>query len=295
MQIVIASGKGGVGKSIFTSSLIYFLKDKFKLVAVDADAEAPNLHLIFNVDNWLEEKSLTGGKIAEINSEKCINCSLCIKNCTYKAVKKLSNKEKPVVNKLICEGCGACKIVCPVKAVTLKEAKSGTIRKTVTTYGFPLISAQLDVGRPNSGKLVTEEKKWAKETADEKTHILVDSAAGIGCQVIASVSGADLAILVAEPTKSSLHDLKRVHKVVEHFKIPSLFVVNKYNLNPSFKGIEKYAEEKKSKILGKIPYDTKVPQSIILRRPLPEVFPETEASKVIKEIGKKIECILREE
>ncbi|NJE07892.1 ATPase [Thermococcus sp. M39] len=290
MQIVIASGKGGVGKSTVAASLLYLLKEKYSFVAVDADADAPNLHLLLGVERWEEEKELTGAKVARINPDTCIRCGICAERCPYDCIKLIDGEY--VVNKLTCEGCGVCKLVCPVKGtITLEEVHSGVIRKTTTKYGFPLISAQLDVGRPNSGKLVTEEKEWAKKIMKEQKleHMIVDSAAGIGCQVIASVGGADVAILIAEPTPASLSDVKRVYKVVQHFREPAYLIINKADINPGFKALEKWAEEEGIPILGRVPYDRAIPESMTMLKPVVEAFPDSKASRALKEIAKAVE------
>lgn len=289
MQIAIASGKGGVGKSSVAASLIYILKDEYPLIAVDADADAPNLHIIFGVDRWEEEKELVGAKVAKINSETCIKCGICAERCPYDCIKIVDGDY--VVNELTCEGCGVCKLVCPVEGViTLKEVRSGIIQKTTTNYGFPLISAQLDVGRPNSGKLVTEEKEWAKRIMKEEgiEHMIVDSAAGIGCQVIASLGGADVAILIAEPTPASLSDVKRVYKVVQHFREPAYLIINKADLNPEFKGLYEFAEEEGIPIIGEVPYDRAIPKSMTMLKPVVEAFPESKASKALMEIAEVV-------
>lgn len=286
VQIVIASGKGGVGKSTVTSSLIYLLKDRYKLIAVDADADAPNLHMLFGVENWEEQKELVGAKVARIDQEKCIKCGICMERCPYECIKFVDGSY--IVNELTCEGCNVCRLVCPVEGtITLEEVRSGIVRKTTTRYGFPLISAQLDVGRPNSGKLVTEEKNWAKKLMGE--HVIVDSAAGIGCQVIASIGGADAAILVAEPTPASLSDLKRIYKVVKHFREPAYLIINKADFNPGFRGIHEFAEEEGIRILGEIPYDRAIPNSMIQMKPVVEAFPDSKASNALKEIARAVE------
>ena len=290
MQIVIASGKGGVGKSTVTASLIYLLRDKYDLVVVDADADAPNLHLLLGVEKWEEEKELIGARVATINQDRCVGCGICYERCPYESIKLVEGRY--VVNELTCEGCGVCKLVCPVSdTITLDEVRSGVIRKTTTKHGFPLISAQLDVGRPNSGKLVTKEKEWAKRIMEERgiDHMIVDSAAGIGCQVIASISGADVVILVAEPTPASLSDVKRVYKVVQHFKEPAYLIINKADINPGFKGLYEFAEQEGISILGEIPYDKAIPYSMTMLKPFVEAFPKSKASKALEEIAKAVE------
>ncbi len=286
MEIVIASGKGGVGKSTLTGSLIALLKD-LRIAAVDADAEAPNLDIVLHVERWDEEREVISAKTATI-TDKCINCGLCNNVCIYEAIYVEDGMHK--IKEYLCEGCAACKAVCPVDdAIVISDAVSGWIRTAYTPYG-PLVSAELDVGKPNSGKLVTEEKNIAKEWVKEgkAEHIIVDSAAGIGCQVIASLSGANKAILVAEPTPSSLSDLKRAFWLTQHFRIDSYLVINKDGINPGFTGLEDFAEENGVPILGRIPYDPSIPRSLSAMRPLVEFSPNSPASKEIKRIAEVV-------
>ncbi|WP_048058234.1 nucleotide-binding protein [Pyrococcus yayanosii] len=289
MQIAIASGKGGVGKSTVTASLLYFLKDEYRLIAVDADAEAPNLGLLLGVTEWEEEREHVGAKVARINPETCIRCGICHEKCPHDSIKLVDGDY--VVNQLTCEGCNVCGLVCPVPGtVTLEEVRSGVIRRATTKYGFPIISAQLDVGRPESGKLVTEEKEWAKQLMKklDLEHMIVDSAAGIGCQVIASLGGADVAILIAEPTPASISDVRRVYKVVQHFRQPAYLIINKADINPGFRALREWAEGEGIPILGEIPYDRAIPKSMAMLKPVVEAFPEAPASRAIREIAEVI-------
>ena len=295
MQLAIASGKGGVGKSTVTASLLYLLKDEYRLIAVDADADAPNLDLLLGVECWEEERELIGAKVARINTESCVRCGICQERCPYDCIKVVDGDY--VVSELTCEGCNVCGLVCPVPGtITLEEVRSGVVRKTTTRYGFPLISAQLDVGRPNSGKLVTEEKEWAKKLMGELglEHMIVDSAAGIGCQVIASLGGADVAILVAEPTPASLSDVQRAYRVVQHFRQPAYLIINKADFNPGFTALREWAESDGIPILGEIPYDRAIPESMSMLKPFVEAFPDSKAADAMREIAERVrEEILR--
>jgi len=282
MEIVVASGKGGVGKSTITGSLISLLSKDFKIGAVDADAEAPNLHIIFNVTHWDSEEVFTDAKTAEI-SDACINCGLCDNVCVYEAI-YIDGRHR--IKQYLCEGCGACKAVCPVDAITINDAISGWLRTGKTKYGL-LVSAELDVGKPNSGKLVTEEKKIARGWKDKEEidHVIVDAAAGIGCQVISSLSGANLVLLVGEPTPSSLSDMKRMHALAKHFGIKTKMIINKYGLNKEYRGLEEFAEENDIEIIGRVPYDSSVPKALNSMMPLVEFAPDSKASMAIKEIA----------
>ncbi len=289
-EIVVASGKGGVGKSTVTSSLSVILKDR-RIGIVDADAEAPNLHIIFDIKSWEREIDYRNKSVAIVNHEKCDLCLICEKNCVYEAI---YHEDKLKIREYICEGCGACKVVCPRKAIDIITGlHSGWIRISSTPYG-PLITSELDVGQPNSGKLVTEEKNiargWVKE--GKISNLLVDSAAGIGCQVIASMSGANYAILVAEPTESSLSDLSRVYSLAYHFRVKPYIVVNKSDINLGFDGIKKFAKENDIEIIGEIPYDSVVAKSLAYKKPLVLYDARSRASKAIVEISETIKDLM---
>ncbi len=286
MEIVIASGKGGVGKSTLTGSLISLLSKEFRIASVDADAEAPNLHLIFNVKKWDYEEEFVSAKTASIN-DNCINCGVCREVCIYEAIYVENGMHK--IKQYLCEGCGACKAVCPVDAIDISDSVSGWLRIANTRFG-PLVSAELDVGKPNSGKLVTEEKKIAREwqKKGDVDHIIIDAAAGIGCQVISSISGANLVIIVAEPTPSSVSDMKRMYDLAKHFGIKSKIVINKDGMNPGFKEIENFARNNDIEIIGRIPYDKTVPKALTSMQPLVEFAPDSPASKAIIEISEVV-------
>ncbi len=216
-----------------------------------------------------------------------------MKVCPYDAI-YIDQSNNYNVNEMLCEGCVTCKLVCPVKeAITYKKARSGIMRRTITNYGFPLISAKLDPGRPNTGKIVTEERDLAKSIAADDSLIIVDSAAGIGCQVVSSLAGVQMAVLVVEPTPASVSDMKRVFKLTKHFMQPSMLVINKYDLDIDMTNhIKKFAEDNNIYLLGLIPYDDLVPESMALRKPLIEVFPESNASKSLLEISNNFQRIL---
>jgi len=287
VEIVVASGKGGVGKSTITASLVQLLSHK-KVAAVDADAEAPNLHLLLDVKEWEEEKEFVSAQSARITN-KCTQCGACDDVCIYEAIEIKDGIHR--IKDYLCEGCGACRAVCPIKgAIVIENALSGWIRVAETPHA-PLVSAELDVGRPNSGKLVAEEKEiargWVKE--GKAKHLLVDSAAGIGCQVIASISGADLAILVSEPTPSSLNDLKRMYHLTRHFGVEAKLIINKDGINPSYRGLENFAKSKGVEIIGRVPYDEAVPGSITAMKTLIEYAPESPSAKEIVKIAEYVE------
>jgi MinD superfamily P-loop ATPase len=290
MQITIASGKGGVGKSSITSSLIYLISKSKKVIAVDADADAPNLSIVFGVRDWDFEKPLEGGRVAVISSDKCKGCGICQEHCPYECIYRKGQIYR--VEEVICEGCNVCSLVCPYDdVISFKPSISGVVKGRKTDYGFYLISADLFPGRPNSGKLVFMEKQIAREKAEEENanYIIIDSAAGIGCQVIASINGSDALICVVEPSPSSFNDFKRLLKVAEHFKIKVYLLINKFDINEKFtKSILAFAEEEEIEPIGNIPYDDHVIKAISAGKPVCELFPDSPFSVAIKEVLSRI-------
>jgi len=294
IEISIASGKGGVGKSTVSAALLLHLKSKgWHVIGVDADADAPNLHLLLGVEEWRNVRPFSDTKVAEIIEPKCIRCDKCREVCPHGAIYIEDGVYK--VNQVYCEGCVTCKLACPVPgAIVYHDVETGVIRETDTSYGFPLISARLRPGRPNSGKIVTEEKERARELASKESIIIVDSAAGIGCQVISSLAGANMVILVTEPTPAGFSDLKRIHKLTRHFMQPAALVINKYDTNPEMTSdVISYAEKWNIDLLGMIPYDDAIPYSMANLKPVTIEYPDSQASRALIEISEKVEDIIR--
>lgn len=291
VEIVVASGKGGVGKSTIAASLAVLLAEKgYPLIAADADAEAPNLHLALGVEEWDQVEDYHEGRVAYITRELCTDCGVCREVCPFGAVEVVGGHY--TINPYICEGCITCSMACPVKAIRYKfNLKAGVLRvKKETRYGFPLVSSEVAPGKPNSGKLVTEVKNKAKALAGGRDAvILIDAAAGIGCQVISSLTGAHIAVLVAEPTPASFSDLERIHKLTKHFNIAPMLVVNKYDLNPEYTSIlYEYAKRSNMPIAGVIPFDESVARALVEEKPLVKAYPESPAAKAVGEIAEYI-------
>jgi len=290
VELVVASGKGGVGKSTIAAALAVHLAGRgYRLAAADADAEAPNLHIVLGVEGWDEEEPYREGRVAYILDDKCTQCGVCAEVCPYGAVEVRGGRHW--INPWICEGCITCSAACPVKAIRYRfNVQAGWIRLARSTgHGFPLVSGEILPGRPNSGKIVTEIKNRAKALLGGEGVLLVDAAAGIGCQVISSLTGAQLALLVVEPTPASLSDLRRVHRLAKHFGLASMIAVNKYDINPDMLGeIEEYAESEGVPILGRIPYDEAVPRAIAAGRPVTLHSPGSPAARAIEELAERI-------
>jgi len=262
-KIVIASGKGGVGKSMLTSTLAMLFAAKRQIVAIDADVDAPNLSLwLGGIKKWDKIKKISVSEKATVIKKKCLNCQKCINICQFGALSLKNNQLK--INPFLCEGCGACQEVCPTGTIKMKKVINGEIMIKNKIFSFPLISAQLYPGQTGSGKIVDEIKKQAQNF--EKKLTIIDSPAGTSCPVISAINGADFAILITEPTLSGFTDLRRVLKIVNHFKIPWALVLNKWDMNiPQSRLI---INRVNGHFLGKISYDQKIFQAIVNLQPI---------------------------
>lgn len=285
MKLVIASGKGGVGKSMLASALAMLFAENKEVVAVDCDVDAPNLAIWLNeIKGWDKVIPVVTSAKPEIDLNKCDGCGLCAEKCRFNALRM--EKGKPKLNPFLCEGCGACEVICPRKAIKLKPIQNGEIKIKKTKYGFPLVSGNLFPGETGSGKVVSEIKKEA-DKFDCDIQIL-DSAPGTGCPVIASLQDANFTVLVTEPTPSGFSDLRRVLEVVSHFNIPWKLVINKWDINKDLS--EKMKVWANDKFLGKISYDKKIFKAIANLTPILET--NLKVKKEIKEIFRKLNKIL---
>jgi MinD superfamily P-loop ATPase len=221
-RVTVLSGKGGVGKSSVTASLAITLSGKHKIICADCDVDAPNLALVFGLNNndFEEWRPLTTNKKAKLNPEKCNGCEKCKNICHFDAIDWDDRKNMPVFKDFGCEGCGVCRMICPQKAIELADIENAKTGFAKTKYGFFVVTGQLEIGESGSGKVVSAVKNLAELKSRDSEIMLIDAAAGIGCPVIASVTGSDYVIAVTEPTPSGFSDLKRALKMVDHFKIP---------------------------------------------------------------------------
>jgi MinD superfamily P-loop ATPase len=253
-EIVIISGKGGTGKTSLTAAFAGLAE---KCVLADCDVDAADLHLLLQ-PQVRERYEFSGGGRAEIKAEKCSKCGLCRQICRFDAVRQLADKKSfPAVDPLACEGCGFCALVCPADAIEIKPAVNGEWYVSDTRLG-PMVHACLYPGEGNSGKLVTLVRSRAREIAAEcgSAYILIDGSPGLGCPVIASVAGSDLAVIVTEPTISGEHDLLRIVALTKHFRVPTVVCINRSDINPAIADrIAVVSEAQGLEVVGRIRYD----------------------------------------
>jgi len=282
-EIVVLSGKGGTGKTSIAGCFAALAKDK---VLADCDVDAADLHLLLKPEAVRKEE-FWSGQSAYIDDKICTGCGLCQELCRFGAIRNLK------VDPASCEGCGFCYRVCPVGAITMKYNMAGHWFICDTRYG-PLVHARLGIAQENSGKLVALVRQQAKKLAEEArfTVIITDGPPGIGCPVISSLSGADLALLVTEPTLSGVHDLERVIGVCRHFNVPPVVCVNKYDINEEKAvEIEHYCTENGINLAGQIPFDTSVNQAVTQGVPLVE-YNDGPASRAVRMVWNNLEGML---
>jgi len=284
-QIVILSGKGGTGKTTLTAAFSVLTG---KIVVADCDVDAPDLHMLLHPE-IIKRNEFKGSKLAQIDQMKCIKCGLCREKCRFNAI-----TENIEVDQYSCEGCGVCTIVCPVNAVRLIERVSGQVYTSKINYGF-MVHATLNPGEANSGKLVALVRLNAKVIAEKEgiDLILIDGPPGIGCPVVASVTGIDAALIVTEPTLSGIHDLERVVQLLEHFKIQPLLCINMYDVNKNnAKKILAFCKERCIEVVGMIPFNPKVTEAMVNGKTIVEYSPRSDVTNEIRSIWEKITTVL---
>ncbi len=263
-EIIVISGKGGTGKTSIVASFAALANRK---VLADCDVDAADLHLVLNPEIERRE-DFSGGKKATIRADECIACDQCIEKCRFDAIGYPANgSDTPRINPIFCEGCGVCVRICPVEAISLDPAINGEWYVSSTRYG-PMVHARLGFAEGNSGKLVTQIRREARDIAEreELDFIVVDGSPGIGCPVISSITGADLVLIITEPTLSGKHDLMRVAGLTAHFRIPTIVCINKWDLNPHItEQIEGEARAYGVKPVGRIRYDAAITEAQIMK------------------------------
>ena len=255
-QILVISGKGGTGKTILTGAFSALIENK---VMVDCDVDAADLHLLLS-PIIKERNDFRSGKTAIIDKDKCTQCGKCIELCRYDAI-----SADFIIDPIACEGCSFCGHICPSEAIEMQENESGEWYISDTRFGS-LVHARLGIAEENSGKLVSLVRAKAKELAEKENcdWIIIDGPPGIGCPVIASLTGIDCALVVTEPTLSGLHDAKRVIEVARHFKVPVKFDINKYSLNTNMrKQLEEYCWQNKIHVVGRIAFVKTIVASMV--------------------------------
>ncbi len=294
-ELVVISGKGGTGKTSFVASFAALAE---KVALADCDVDASDLHLVLDPAILCRE-NFSGGKRAKIRNELCTACGKCAQVCRFNAVhsdRGNNGKEKKTfrVDPIACEGCGVCAWFCPAKAIDFAPVVNGEWYVSNTRFG-PMVHAKLGVAEENSGKLVSMVRALARERAEKLgiDLVLIDGSPGIGCPVIASITGADLVLIVTEPTLSGLHDLERVAGVVKKFGIPALACVNRWDINPEITvKIERRSIKLGLTVVGRVRYDRAVTEAQIHRQAVVEFQSAGGCARDIKAVWKRVGVLL---
>ena len=278
-EVVVLSGKGGTGKASIVGSFAALAKGT---VLADCDVDAADLHLILQ-PVVQQRQEFWSGQVAAIDESKCTQCGLCQELCRFKAIRDFK------VDRISCEGCGFCYHICPAEAITMKENLSGHWFISDTKYGS-LVHARLGIAQENSGKLVAVVRQQAKAIAEKRKldYIISDGPPGIGCPVISSLSGANLALLVTEPTLSGIHDLERVLGVCHHFNVPALVCINKYDINEeNSRQIEIYCHSQGANVAAMIPFDNVFTEAMVHGVPVAE-YTQNSVARQLKRLWQTI-------
>ncbi len=272
-ELVVISGKGGTGKTSIVACFAALAESK---VLADCDVDAADLHLVLE-PQVRHREDFRGGKQARVIVDRCVACGTCEEVCRFGAV---SFDGPPAdeaartfrVDPIACEGCGVCYQVCPVEAIEFEDVVNGEWFVSETRHG-PMVHAKLGIAEENSGKLVTLVRNQAKRLAEERNVdlVIIDGSPGIGCPVIASITGSNLVMIVTEPTLSGLHDLERVAALAAHFQIPTVVCINKCDLNEEMsERIVRWCSENGARVVGKIAYDRAFTEAMVNKESLVE-------------------------
>ena len=275
-EVVILSGKGGTGKTSVTAS---FAALAHNAVMADCDVDAADLHLVLSPEVRRRE-IFVQGNLANVHTDACDGCGRCRDVCRFGAVQMEGGRA--VIDPLSCEGCGVCVWNCPRKAIDFPERECGEWFVSETRFG-PMVHARLRAAADNSGKLVSLVRREARRAAEEGTRelLIADGPPGVGCPVIASLTGADATVIVTEPTMSGEHDMQRVLELARHFKVPAYLCVNKWDINPAMAlRIERFAARNGVGVLGRISYDREVTEAQVRGLTLAEYGKGTAAREI---------------
>jgi MinD superfamily P-loop ATPase len=298
-QLVILSGKGGAGKTSVAAAFAHLAaegKPPVRAVLADADVDAANLELVLSPQP-LETHEFIGGAVAVIDDALCQGCGNCYDVCRFDAVlPPADGREAYAVDPIACEGCAACVYQCPEEAIRMTPQLAGHWFRSDSRYG-PLFHAALRPAQENSGKLVTLVKQQARLLALDGGYeaVLVDGPPGIGCPVISAASGADLALIVAEPTAAGIHDMERVLATTMHFRVPALVCINKADIYLAGTAeIEAYCRERGIEVVGRIPFDATVTEAMVQGQPVTAFRSDALASLALVAVWQRLAARISE-
>lgn len=284
-EITVLSGKGGTGKTTVTAALASMGKDQ---VLCDADVDAADLHLILE-PRILEQHVYEGAWLASINQDLCASCGICSEYCRFDAIITDESGLRSI-HPFKCEGCRLCERICPSRAIHSERSTNSSWFVSETRAGI-MTHASMGPGEENSGKLVTTVRKKAREIAMDKgaQFILTDGPPGTGCAAISSITGSDAVLLVMEPSRSSVHDARRLIELVRQFNIPMYAIINKFDIHSSTsREIESFLNSRCIRLLGKIPFDEAAVKAMLAGQSIPEYDPDSTTTHIFSDARNKL-------
>lgn len=295
-HIVVLSGKGGTGKTTITAALAHLASQHpdTRAVMVDADVDAANLELLL-APQVIERHEFVGGQVAVITADQCSGCGLCADVCRFDAV-RADDDGFYTIDPIACEGCATCKTQCPDTAISMLPQVSGRWFFSTSRYG-PLFHARLSPAQESSGKLVTLLKQQAHAHTEKECYplMIVDGPPGIGCPAIAAVSGADVVIVVTEPTAAGIHDMQRVLGLTAHFGIQSLVCINKADLYPAGADeIIDHCHQNGLPVIGRLPFDLSITEAMVHGQTITAYLPDSPVSRMLREIWQTVRTYVDE-
>jgi MinD superfamily P-loop ATPase len=279
-EAAVISGKGGTGKTTVCAALGVIADE---VVMADCDVDAPDLHILLH-PSVKTATEFVASKVAVIDEDLCTECGLCGEACRFGSI--TDSRLDPIS----CEGCGVCEYVCPENAIQMVDRQSGNLYDSDTRIGR-MAHAKLLPGEGNSGRLVTEVRKLGTKIATDNgiSTVLIDGSPGIGCPVIATVTGIKLGIIVTEPTMSGIHDMQRVRELLRKFRVKATVIINKFDLNlENTEAIERYCAENDVEVLGRIKFDPIMTKSMVAAQTLPEFAPDHEISQLLRKLWDRV-------
>ncbi len=289
-QLLILSGKGGTGKTTVASAFIRLAQAK---AYADCDVDAPNLHLVMRQEGDPQRTDYFGMDKAEIDQSVCAACGQCMRYCRFGAIETDIGDGRCRIDPYACEGCGVCEAICPAEAISMKPAAAGELM-LYAGADMAFSTAQLKMGSGTSGKLVTEVKKQLASAAPQDAQLaIIDGSPGIGCPVIASLSGADMVLIVTEPSLSGISDMERILKTAGIFHTKAAVCVNKYDTHrENAQRIEAFCKANGVAFIGKIPFDPQAVRAVNSARTIVDV--DCPAGRAVRKVFANTMALLDE-
>ncbi len=261
MIVVIASGKGGTGKTTVAVSLAMSIEKDIWFL--DSDVEEPNAHIFLKPNVEKTENVLV--KVPQVDLKKCNFCGRCSDVCAFNAIAVLPNSVS--IFSELCHSCGACRYLCPTGAIVENDKSIGSIKIGKKGEIF-FVQGMLNIGQAMATSIIKAVKKYV----DRKSNVIIDAPPGASCSMVHSVMGSDYCILVTEPTPFGLNDLKIAIDVLRKFNLPFGVIINRCDIGNS--EVERYCIDQKIDVLMKIPFSREIAAGYALGKSLIEIFPK---------------------